>query len=212
MNPFSRFLMRHKTGLAMKQQPKQEPTKPEPPNCTCENSYFIKTRIGGTCGRDYIEQMSREDEKHQINSMCKLAEQNAYGEIGSYCPDCENTFPVICGCGGSMWLCRKCADLITTKPKESNKMKDEETKPCAEDILWDVETVKKILSDAKVFCKDCKHLGYSFSHGYGCGEATYLCHHPLNKGDSWLKPDRKFISTPQERNKNNDCGDYEEKT
>ena len=168
-------------------RPQETRPQPEPSNCTCENSYFIQTRISGPCGRDYIENMSREDEKHQINSMGRLAEQNAYGEIGSYCPDCERTYPVICGCGGSMWLCRKCADLITTKPKESNKMKGEETKP-----------------EEKVFCIKCQHFGRIFFN------EQYFCNHPNNRKDSFLRENGEYLSTPQERNKNNDCGDFEE--
>jgi hypothetical protein len=77
--------------------------------CKCENIQFIQARIGGLCGRIVIEEASASDAKHQINSMGNLAYNNAYGLVGSYCPDCERTLPVICGHGGSMWLCRGCA-------------------------------------------------------------------------------------------------------
>ena len=81
-------------------------------NCKCENPYFIRTRISGPCGRDDIEKASASDLKHGINSMGTLAARNAYGLIGSYCSNCERTLPVICGHGGSMWLCRECAERL----------------------------------------------------------------------------------------------------
>ncbi len=87
-------------------------------NCKCENRYLIQTRIGGLCGRAYIEESSASDAKHQINSMGNLAYNNSYGLIGSYCPDCERTLPVICGHGGSMWLCRECAKGLIEKSLE----------------------------------------------------------------------------------------------
>ena len=78
-------------------------------NCKCENRSFIQTR---TCGRDEIERSSASDAKYKINSMGNLAFNNSYGLVGSYCPDCERTLPVICGHGGSMWLCRRCAERL----------------------------------------------------------------------------------------------------
>ena len=84
-------------------------------DCACKNSYFIQTIIGGPAGRDYIEQISREEARYQINSKGSIAHNNAYGLFGSYCPDCEKITPVICGCGGSMWLCRKCAEELVVK-------------------------------------------------------------------------------------------------
>ncbi len=78
-------------------------------NCKCKNRYFIEHR---TSDRDYIEKSSNSDLKYQINSMGMLASENAYGEIANYCPDCKKILPVICGHGGSMWLCRKCANRI----------------------------------------------------------------------------------------------------
>lgn len=84
--------------------------------CDCPNGYFQQKIIPEE--RDYIERISLEDAKHGINSMGMLASQNAYGEISFYCPDCERTTPVICGHGGSAWLCRKCSDNIIEKIEE----------------------------------------------------------------------------------------------
>ena len=81
---------------------------------SCEHKYaYIKEeRLKGENGRDYIERLSENDKKYQINSKGTLAQNNAFGEIISYCPDCELKIPVICGHGGSMWLCRKCKERI----------------------------------------------------------------------------------------------------
>ena len=63
----------------------------------------------------------------------------------------------------------------------------------------------------RAFCNDCKHLGCQWADGYGCGEATYLCHHPANTRDTWHKPNTKYALAPQELNRNNDCKYFEDK-
>lgn len=100
-------LDRREITLSMVAQAEQERK-----NCKCPDRHFIQHRIEGEYGRDYIEQSSRSDQKHQINSMGRLEFDNAYGEIASYCPDCKKIYPVICQHGGSMWLCRECAEGI----------------------------------------------------------------------------------------------------
>ena len=73
---------------------------------------FIEKRIEGRYGRDYIEQISNEERWHSRYKMDKtgistLAQDNAYGEI-VFVQEDGTELPVICGHGGSMWLCRKC--------------------------------------------------------------------------------------------------------
>lgn len=72
---------------------------------------IIEKRLSGEYGRDYIERCSAEDLKYQINTMGSLARDNAYGEILSV-EDDGREIPVICGHGGSMWLCRQCKIAI----------------------------------------------------------------------------------------------------
>ena len=62
-------------------------------------------------GRSAIERISQEDLRFQINSKGSLAQENAYGEIMSV-EEGKPAVPVICGHGGSMWLCRECKDRI----------------------------------------------------------------------------------------------------
>ena len=83
--------------------------------CEHENAGFIEERLGGEDGRDYIEKVSANDAKHKINSCGSLAKENAYGEIVWSCPDCGLKTPVICGHGGSMWLCRFCKEQLLNK-------------------------------------------------------------------------------------------------
>lgn len=73
---------------------------------------YIEERLGGECGRSYIERHSSEDAKYNINSRGRLAYDNAYGEIVAIYKKYGTTerLPVICGHGGSMWLCRKCKE------------------------------------------------------------------------------------------------------
>jgi len=61
----------------------------------------------------------------------------------------------------------------------------------------------------KVYCRDCFYFDSAFLVGVPFDS---MCKHPKNREDSFYKPDAFYTSTPQERNKNNDCGDYEEKT
>lgn len=72
---------------------------------------IIEKRLEGEFGREYIEKRSEEDRKHGINSMGTLARDNAFGEIVSV-EDDGRELPVICGHGGSMWLCRACKEKI----------------------------------------------------------------------------------------------------
>jgi hypothetical protein len=68
--------------------------------------------------RDYIEQLSASDFEYQINSKGTLAGNNAYGEITAVSDD-GTEMPVICGHGGSMWLCRECKNsLLSERRKE----------------------------------------------------------------------------------------------
>ena len=56
----------------------------------------------------------------------------------------------------------------------------------------------------KVYCKDCKHLRGTQFWGYG------NCAKPEVEEDKWLE--HYTINTkPWEKNKNNDCEDYESK-
>jgi len=80
--------------------------------CECKNAYLIEEQIPGKWGRGYIEKLSEEDKKLQINSHGRLASENAWGEIQWHCPDCKQTLGVICGHGGSMWLCRQCKERM----------------------------------------------------------------------------------------------------
>ena len=66
----------------------------------------------------------------------------------------------------------------------------------------------KARPDRKVFCGDCRYCDASFLMGISY---DHVCNHPKNSADSFYEPDALNISTPQERNKNNDCGDYEER-
>ena len=61
----------------------------------------------------------------------------------------------------------------------------------------------------KVFCRGCFYFDSAFLVGVPFNS---MCKHPKNREDSFYKPDAFYTATPQERNKNNDCGDYEEKT
>lgn len=70
---------------------------------------YVEERMPGKTGRDYIELISSEDAKYQINSRGTLASENAYGEIMAEYDD-GSKVPVICGHGGSMWLCRQCKE------------------------------------------------------------------------------------------------------
>ena len=77
-------------------------------------STFVKykqERIPGPAGRDAIEAISMEDARLQINSLGAVATQNAYGEIVAEYDD-GKLLPVICGHGGSMWLCRACGEEL----------------------------------------------------------------------------------------------------
>ena len=77
--------------------------------------HIIEKRL--TWERDYIEKLSSEDAKYQINSKGTLATENAYGEIMAQYDD-GNEFPVICMHGGSMWLCRGCKIKILGEQSE----------------------------------------------------------------------------------------------
>ena len=63
----------------------------------------------------------------------------------------------------------------------------------------------------KVFCKQCIHLGCSWSHGHGNGEGMYYCTSPSNEQDTWYAPSVQYTRTPQELNRNNDCKYFEKK-
>ena len=80
-----------------------------------------------------------------------------------------------------------------------------------EDVKSDLlnkKGLKECDPDEKVFCKDCEHFSASFMIGVPFNS---VCHHPKNREDSFYKPDAFYKSHPQEKNKNNDCGDFEEK-
>ena len=72
---------------------------------------ILEKRLEGEYGRSYIEKHSDEDRKYHINSMGKAAQENAWGEIVAV-DENGKEYPVMCGHGGSMWLCRKCKDEI----------------------------------------------------------------------------------------------------
>lgn len=42
---------------------------------------------------------------------------NMYGKVLSWDKPSKKYIPIICGCGGSMWLCKKCADKIINELK-----------------------------------------------------------------------------------------------
>lgn len=75
-------------------------------------------KLQGEWGRDYIIALSHEDKVHGVNSMGHLAERNAFGEIVDVCEHSGRIYPVICGHGGSMWLCRSCKDEILKNLKD----------------------------------------------------------------------------------------------
>lgn len=85
-------------------------------NCDCKNAVTVeeihthKEEI-----RSVIENNKNTLTKHTIFP----PESNACGEIVSKCPDCNKSLPIICMCGGSMWLCRKCKEEILER--ENNK-------------------------------------------------------------------------------------------
>jgi hypothetical protein len=44
-----------------------------------------------------------------------MSPDNCYGLVVSYCPIHGDELPVICGHGGSLWLCKECAiNMINT--------------------------------------------------------------------------------------------------
>jgi hypothetical protein len=55
----------------------------------------------------------------------------------------------------------------------------------------------------KVYCEDCKYLKLFM--------LNYLCDHPDNLKDSYLKPKNYYIKDPSERNKKNKCKWFVEK-
>ena len=67
------------------------------------------------------------------------------------------------------------------------------------------EFIEKHNQSVKVFCSDCKHFSM-----YRFGMA-HACMHLDNLKDSWEGSKYIAIATPQERNKNNDCKDWEKK-
>ncbi len=69
-------------------------------------------KMQGKYGRNYIVALSHEDNVHGINSMGQLAERNAFGEVVDVNEKTGEILPIICGHGGSMWLCRRCKDEI----------------------------------------------------------------------------------------------------
>ena len=69
--------------------------------------------------RAYIENISAEDKTHNINSLGTLAKKNAYGELVAEYDDGTEGH-VICGHGGSMWLCRECKDKILSEERAHN--------------------------------------------------------------------------------------------
>ena len=73
------------------------------------------------------------------------------------------------------------------------------------------EFIEKHNKALKVFCRDCIHLGRSWSCGHGNGDEVQYCTSPLNKKETWYAPDVDYAQTPQERNKNNDCTLFERK-
>lgn len=81
---------------------------------------FVAKRIEGKDGRDYIEEISESDRKYKISSMGCLAYWNAYGEL-VYVQEDGKELPVMCGHGGSMWLCRDCKHRILKEQGDSNK-------------------------------------------------------------------------------------------
>jgi len=87
---------------------------------------FVEKRIEGRYGRDYIEQLSKEERWHSRYKMDKtgistLAQENAYGELVFINEESDITSPVICGHGGSMWLCRKCKNRILEEQRIKNE-------------------------------------------------------------------------------------------
>ena len=76
---------------------------------TSKGRYFCKEY---SKQRDYICALSYEDKKHGVNSMGTLSARNAYGELFWADENSPEGIPVICGHGGSMWLCRECNNRI----------------------------------------------------------------------------------------------------
>lgn len=73
---------------------------------------IIEKRLEGKWGRAYIERRSESDRKHGLNTLGSLAEDNAFGEIVDVDKETGKICAVICGHGGSMWLCRACKNRI----------------------------------------------------------------------------------------------------
>ena len=69
---------------------------------------IIEKRLRGEVGRGYIELIAQGEDCPD-----DYLDRNAYGEIVSVEQD-GSEIPVICGHGGSMWLCRKCKTAILT--------------------------------------------------------------------------------------------------
>jgi len=75
--------------------------------------------VDGVLGRADLERVLDEDRRHGVNQQ---RQKNCWGLVYSYCPDCEETLPIICGHGGTMWLCEKCyLDMMRYEEKKQQE-------------------------------------------------------------------------------------------
>ena len=63
------------------------------------------------------------------------------------------------------------------------------------------------MSEAEmVFCDECGDFALNKSNN-----KKSLCKSPKNLKDSWMSKGREYIGKPQDRNRNNDCPDFNQK-
>jgi len=59
---------------------------------------------------EYRHRLYAEAHPERYNEAADYFERNAYGLVVSWDESSKKFIPVICGHGGSMWLCRECAE------------------------------------------------------------------------------------------------------
>ena len=66
------------------------------------------------------------------------------------------------------------------------------------------------MSKEKVYCRDCRHL-VAFCEADTGRIVEYWCVHRNNWKDNWLQPHVLRDKKPEQKNKSNDCPDFEAK-
>lgn len=83
---------------------------------------IVEKRLRGEVGRLYIERVAAGEPDPDA-----YLDRNAYGEIVDV-EEGREDYPVICGHGGSMWLCRDCKNRIlrevTALPAARNEIRN----------------------------------------------------------------------------------------